>query len=212
VQDEFALTTSLLIRWGPGEPSTDLVSFYSLEYAGKVGLNSKVPHPPLLPRLTSRQGDRRYTEIFRDPPEADINSVFELRHWFDDLEPGCSYAFRLRGINGFGPGPFTYRIFNTRSALLPPPRIMSVTHDSVSLRWIFSSTFLHQLQQLKKIFALADKDGSGVISREELIATFVDQSDTTLTELMKMIRKVLIKKGVNPDRVSLLFTSLPSLP
>lgn len=82
---------------------------------------------------------------------------------------------------------------------------MSVTHDSVSLRWIFSSTFLHQLQQLKKIFDLADTDRSGMVSREELIAIFADQASSTLTDLMSMIRKVLIKKGVNPDQVSFSF-------
>lgn len=163
------------------------------------------------------KGDRRYTEIFRDPQEADINANFDLKYWYEGpedeegrpigLEPGCSYAFRIRGINGFGPGPFTYGVFSTRSSLPPPPRIISVTHDSVTLKWVFSSTFLYQLQQLKKIFDLADTDRSGVVSREELIAIFVDQSSTAMTDLMKMIRKVLIKKGVNPDHVSISFTS-----
>lgn len=147
------------------------------------------------------QGDRKYVEIFRDPPEADLNATFDLKYWYENLEPGCSYAFRIRGINGFGPGPFTYRVFSTRSSLPPPPRVIAVTHDSVTLKWVFSSTFLYQLQQLKKIFDLADTDRSGVVSREELIAIFVDQSNTTTSDLMKMIRKVLIKKGVNPDHV-----------
>jgi Ca2+-binding EF-hand superfamily protein len=74
----------------------------------------------------------------------------------------------------------------------------------VTLRWVFSKTFFHQLQQLKKIFDLADSDRSGVVSREELIAIFVDQTNNTMADLMKMIRKVLIKRGVNPDHVSVL--------
>jgi hypothetical protein len=87
-----------------------------------------------------------------------------------------------------------------------------VTHDSVTLRWIFSKTFLDQLQQLKKIFDLADTDRSGVVSREELIAIFVDRTNSTMTDLMTMIRKVLIKKGVNPDNVSpSLLLTLPCL-
>jgi hypothetical protein len=87
-----------------------------------------------------------------------------------------------------------------------------VTHDSVTLRWIFSKTFLDQLQQLKNIFDLADTDRSGVVSREELIAIFVDRTNSTMTDLMTMIRKVLIKKGVNPDNVSpSLLLTLPCL-
>lgn len=207
--NELALTNTILVRWGPGQPSTDLISFFSLECAGKVGLNSRVNiNIILLIYLLSLnqfiiiQGDRRYTEICRDPPEAVLDAEFTLKYWVENLELGCSYAFRIRGINGFGPGPFTYGIFSTRSAIPPPPRIISVTHDSVVLRWVFSNTFFYQLQQLKKLFELADSDGSGVVSREELIAMF-HEKESTVNEIMKMIRKVLMKKGVNPENVSL---------
>lgn len=119
----------------------------------------------------------------------------------DKLEPGCSYAFRIRAFNGYGPSPFSYKIFSTRPAVPAVPRAINIAHDAVTLRWVFSNTFMYQMQQLKKLFELADADGSGEVSREELALIFTDNAESN-PELMRMLKKVLVKRGMNPDNVS----------
>lgn len=57
---------------------------------------------------------------------------------------------------------------------------------------------MQQLQQLKKLFELADTDGSGAVSREELCLIFQDH-EASNPDLMKMVRKVLVRKGLNPS-------------
>jgi hypothetical protein len=148
------------------------------------------------------QGERKYTEVYRDPEDADIESSFQMRYFLKNLQPGCSYAFRIRAINGFGPGPFAYKVCTTRPAKTAIPKAITVAHDSVTLRWLFSNTFMYQMQQLQKLFKLADADGSGQVSREELIAIFHDK-ESTHGDLMVMIRKVLKRKGISAEKVSL---------
>lgn len=182
--EEDALTTNILMRWKPQNPESDLVSFYSLEYAGPITLTSK--------------GDRKYTEIFRDPVDAGLDAEFSLSHMVNDLSPGVSYGFRIRAFNGFGPGSFSYGVFTCRPAAPTLPKIMKVSSASVTLRWVFSNKFLYQMEQLKKLFELADSDGSNCISREELLAIFHD-NESSNPDLFAMLRKVLAKKGLDPD-------------
>ena len=118
----------------------------------------------------------------------------------EKLEPGCSYAFRIRAFNGYGPSAFGYHILTTRPAAPALPKTINVAHDAVTLRWVFSNTFLQQMQQLKKIFELADSDESGQVSREELGLIFSDLAQSN-PELIRMVKKVLTKKGMNPEQV-----------
>ena len=189
--EEDALTTCILLRWKPQNAETDLVSFYSVEYSGAITLNSK--------------GDRKYAEVYRDPVDAGLDSEFTLSHVMPDLTPGVSYGFRIRAFNGFGPGPFAYGVFTCRPGAPSLPKIMKVSSSSVTLRWVFSHNFLYQMEQLKKLFELADSDGSNCISREELLAIFHDHESSN-PELFGMLRKVLAKKGLDPrDGVEGLF-------
>mmetsp|Transcript_28821 Transcript_28821/g.48622 ORF Transcript_28821/g.48622 Transcript_28821/m.48622 type:complete len:1741 (+) Transcript_28821:136-5358(+) len=181
--EDDALTTSILMRWKPQDPENDLVSFYSLEYSGPVTLTSK--------------GDRKYTEIFRDPVDAGLDAEFSLSHVVNDLSPGVSYGFRIRAFNGFGPGSFSYGVFTCRPGEPALPKIMKISSASVTLKWVFSNNFLYQMEQLKKLFELADSDGSNCISREELLAIFHDHESSN-PELFTMLRKVLMKKGLDP--------------
>jgi hypothetical protein len=146
------------------------------------------------------QGERVYKEVYRDPPDADINARFNMKFWMDSLEPGCSYAFRIRAFNGYGPSSFGYKVFTTRPAAPAPPRVISCAHDAVTLRWVFSNVFLFQMQQLRKFFEMADADGSGEVSREELSLIFSDNVESN-PDLMKLIKKVLLKKGLDPSVV-----------
>jgi Ca2+-binding EF-hand superfamily protein len=181
--EEDALTTSILMRWKPQNPETDLVSFYSLEYSGPITMTSK--------------GDRKYSEVYRDPVDAGLDSEFTLSFPMHDLTQGVSYGFRIRAFNGFGPGPFAYGVFTCRPGAPARPKIIKVSSSSVTLKWIFSNNFLYQMEQLKKLFELADSDGSNCISREELLAIFSDHESSN-PELFAMLRKVLIKKGLDP--------------
>ena len=181
--EEDALTNNILVRWKPQNPDTDLVSFYSLEFSGPITLNSK--------------SDRKYNEIYRDPADAGLDSEFTLGYNMPNLSPGVSYGFRIRAFNGFGPGPFAYGVFTCRPGKPDIPKIMKVSSGSVTLKWIFSRNFLYQMEQLKKLFELADSDGSNCISREELLAIFHDHESSN-PELFATLRKVLVKKGIDP--------------
>lgn len=181
--EEDEALSSILMCWKPQNADLDLVSFYSLEFAGALTLNSK--------------GDRKYKEIFRDPVDAGMDSVFSLSHIKYNLSPGVSYGFRIRAFNGFGPGPFTYGVFTCQPAAPALPKVMKISSSSVTLQWIFSKNFEYQMKELKKLFDLADSDGSNYISREELLAIF-HENESSNPELFAMLRKVLKKKGLDP--------------
>lgn len=174
----------MLIRWSsePGE----LVSFYVLEYGGPVKFAST--------------GERKYKEIFRDPKDA-VEVEFEMKYWKTKLEPGSTHAFRIRAVNGFGAGEYTYRMFTTRPAAPAVPRVMSISSDTVVLKWVFSAMFRQRMDDLKRIFDLADKDDSGSVTRDELIK-LLDEEVTTSPELMTMMRKSLAKYGIDPKYVT----------
>ena len=174
----------LVLRWEPA--AGDLVSFYSLEMAqGPVG---------------SGKAEHKYQEIFRDPKDASPDSRFDLHHvvralptksGFEGgaLEPATTYSFRLRGLNGFGAGDFSYAQFTTRPAAPAPPRVIRLAHDSVTLRWVFSASFFKALEQLKSLFDLADRDGSGQISREELLQVVTEARTPEVRALLAKVQK-----------------------
>jgi Ca2+-binding EF-hand superfamily protein len=159
------LTTSLNLHWTPQEPN-ELVSFYSIEYGGAV--TSTV--------VKNKSYDtNKYIEIYRDPEDADINKTFNFCYRLKDLSPGTSYRFRIRAFNGFGPSDYTYKTFTTITTAPLEPKVTKLTSDSVTFRWTFSKEFFQRMEELKKIFQLADKDRSGSVDREELTAIFDDK-------------------------------------
>ena len=42
--------------------------------------------------------------------DAEPDSDFTFAHLLRDLQPGTSYAFRIRAFNGYGPGEYTYKV------------------------------------------------------------------------------------------------------
>ena len=92
------------------------------------------------------------------------------------LQPGTSYAFRVRAFNGYGPGEFTYKVLTTRPAKPARPQATAVTADAVTLRWLFPPLFLRRAEELRQLFAAADHDGSGVIDRAEFAAALAGRS------------------------------------
>jgi hypothetical protein len=173
----------LLIKWQP--QIGDLVSFFSLECSGAAG---------------SSKGDHKYSEVFRDPPDANPNSPFSLSYKMSNLLPGTTYLFRIRGMNGYGPGDFCYKNFTTYPGLTLAPRTIRLSPTSVQLRWVFSSYFMKRLEDLKKIFSAVDKDGSGNVSREELADVIIRKSDK-IPELSMFLTKALEKLGLSEEEV-----------
>lgn len=103
------ISTELWIRWKP--KSGELVSFFSLECSGAAG---------------SGKGDHVYKEVYRDPPDANPGSDFTFAYRMSHLMPGTTYLFRMRGMNGYGPGDFVYKTFTTYPGAPLKPRIIKV--------------------------------------------------------------------------------------
>lgn len=154
-------STEMMIFWGP-QATGELVSFYSLEFAGPITIHTKL-------------GDAKYTEIFRDPQEADEDATFAFQYLMTNLTPGTSYLFRIRAFNGFGPSEYTYKTFTTLTNAPLQPRALKVAPESVVLRWTFSASFFQRIEELKRLFAIADRDRSGRVDREELTAILNDR-------------------------------------
>jgi Ca2+-binding EF-hand superfamily protein len=172
--ETFDPTTELQLCWSPGSKG-DLVSFFLLEFAGATGglLRSE-----------------SYKEICRDPSSASPDATFDCTFRKSGLEPGVSYAFRVRAYNGYGPGQFVYKTFTTLTAAPQQPRVVKLTHDAVQLRWIFSKNFKEKMAELKELFFSADNDNNGTLSREELTRAVENASDSVLEFLTSLAKRL----------------------
>lgn len=175
----------ITIYWAPDKPN-ELVSFYSIEFAGPVTTT------------TIKGGEAKYNEIFRDPEDADTNHSFSFAYIVRDLQPGTSYRFRIRAFNGFGPGDYTYKTFTTMTSAPLMPRPLKIAPDCVTLRWTFTEDFFKRLDELKRIYNIADKDKSGSVSREELNAILDEQlSDKNYRPLQLFLQRIALSKGLD---------------
>lgn len=173
--------SEIMIHWGAAKG--DSVSFFSLEFAGPS---------------TGATRALKYKEIFRDPEDASPESEFRYARLIEGLLPGTSYAFRVRGFNGFGPGEYAYKIFTTRPAAPCCPRITCTASDAVTLRWVFSASFFKHMDDLKLIFQLADPDSSGGVTRDELAAVLDESGSAACSpELKSFLQKVAVKVGLD---------------
>lgn len=179
-EDDPTGSHELQLYWAPQKD--DLVSFFSIEFGGQVGV--------------AKIADNQYKEIYRDPIDADPEKTFSFTHMVRNLQPGTSYYFRIRAFNGFGPGDFSYKTFTTKPVAPEFPRVLKLSSNSVSFRWTFSKGFFRRMEELKEIFVLADRDGCGQISREEL-AAFLDERASSSVELKTFIGKVANSLGID---------------
>lgn len=150
-RDPSALTTEMLLCWGAAPDSR--VAFFSLEMSGAEGSRA------------FRQGEFR--EICRDPPDADSSP--EGQFWIRDLRPNTLYDFRMRAFNGFGPSPYSHRAFATRPTVPDAPVLVRSSPTELQLRWQFGSRYALRLKELRHVFDEVDRDGSGDVSRDELL-------------------------------------------
>ncbi|KAG5189304.1 hypothetical protein JKP88DRAFT_302157 [Tribonema minus] len=172
------LVTEMLLRWKP-QPGS-LVAFFSLEMSGAEGSKA------------FRQAD--FTELCRDPPDAEGDTEYEF--WVRDLQPNTAYAFRIRGFNGFGAGGYTHAVFATRPSAPPPPVVIRAAPTEVTLRWRFGARYQERLRELRKVFEEADTDGSGDVSREELLALLEgSRSGGPHTGLLAFLKSCFIGGG-----------------
>jgi hypothetical protein len=137
----------------------------------------------------------KYKEIYRDPPDANPGSQFTFNFRVSGLQPGTTYLYRIRGVNGYGPGEFCYKTFTTYPAAPRVPRIIKVTSTSVTLRWIFSAYFLKRHADLRNLFSLVDSDHSGSVSREELAAV-LDDKISSAPDLRDFLVRAKAKFGI----------------
>jgi hypothetical protein len=184
------LTTQLTVFWAPSE-TTELVSFYSIEYGGPV-------------TSTVKKGDSekvKYIEIYRDPEDAHPLKTFSFSYTLTGLSPGTSYRFRIRAVNGYGPGEYTYKTFTTITEAPLQPKVIRLSHDFVSLRWTFTKDFFERLTELKRIFAIADKDKSNTVDREELAAILDEKlsssSGKDTDHLITFLSQIASAKGID---------------
>eukprot|EP01038_Epipyxis_sp_PR26KG_P011939 gene11939-15981_t len=172
--------TELHLCWEPAKD--DLVSFFSIEFGGSIN--------------SSKLGEIHYYEVHRDPPDADFDAKFTLNYVMKGLQPATSYNFRIRAFNGFGPGDYTYKTFTTRVSAPSIPRIIRISSDAVTLKWLFSHEFNNRLSELKLIFSLADSDKSGLVSREELTA-LLDECASNMPHLKSFLNKSAKSLGLD---------------
>ena len=170
-------STQLQLCWAPQK--NDLVSFFSLEFSRQTGVNPGT-----------------FVEIFRDPKDASPDTVMSLTYLVDTLTPGTTYQFRIRGFNGFGPGNFTYKAFTTLPKAPPTPKVSKCFPNSVTLKWSFSENYARRMAELKKLFEVADADGAGIISREELVAA-LDEKATSNGELRAFLKQIAANIGLD---------------
>lgn len=171
-------STQLQLCWAPQK--NDLVSFFSLEFS----------------RQSSGASSGTFVEIFRDPKDASPDTQMSLSYLLENLAPGTTYQFRIRGFNGFGPGTFTYKAFTTLPKAPPTPKVSKCFPNSVTLKWSFSENYARRMAELKKIFEIADNDGTGVISREELVAA-LDERASSNGELKAFLKQIAGNIGID---------------
>lgn len=186
-EDPLILTEELLLRWAPAKD--DLVSFFSLEFGGPINVSGRV--------------DTKYREVFRDPGDSTTED-FAFCYWIRNLKPCVGYLFRIRAVNGYGPGDYTYKTIWTRPSAPASPKCTCCLPDAVTLRWNFPDDYLKREDELKIIFDEADADRSGSVNREELRKLLEDRIEMN-PDLKSFMKRVCATLKVGSDEMEVLF-------
>jgi Ca2+-binding EF-hand superfamily protein len=171
-------TSEVLIRWKPGQiTGNNTPSFFQLEFAEKSHDGSG--------------GTSDFRELCRDPESYNANGGMAqfVDKWFKakGLRPNTSYALRLRAFNGFGASPPAHCVITTAPTPPPQPTKMAATTTSVTLGWQEVSGVQKQISQLEQVFNEADVDGSGSLSRDELMEA-IEQKHPRLLRFLQQCK------------------------
>lgn len=166
-------TTQILLRWHPPPvKGNNGAAFYILETIGAEGTPSF--------RLNE------YREVYRDPKDYQDNNGEPRYHYVvSGLPPNTKFGFRIRALNGFGAGPYTFGYFFTAPSIPPAPLAIRVSANSIHLGWESSSYYRKQLRELRQVFEEADADGNGLISRDE----FMEEIERRKPRLLEFLQK-----------------------
>ena len=169
------------------------MSFYSLETSGPTGTSKVQP----------------YTEVCRDPPSADPREQLSCSYTLRNLRPGTSYQFRIRGFQWVRAWRVHLPHLHNSAQRPPAPRVVKLSSDSVTLRWVFSETFFKRVAELEALFKGIDTDHSGQVSRDELAAALDAHSDSSAA-LKSFLNKKADAIGVDISRGWVVLFSMQS--
>lgn len=172
-------TTMLELRWAPPRVNgNNGAAFYQLETIGAEG------------SAAFRRNE--YREICRDPKDfADNGGQPRYRFLVSGLTPNTKYGFRVRALNGFGAGPYTFAYFVTAPAAPAAPVAVRVSASSVHLAWDTSRSYQKHLRELREVFDEADADGDGQISRDE----FMEELERRKPRLLEFLQRTAVAGG-----------------
>ncbi|KAF0689453.1 Aste57867_19105 [Aphanomyces stellatus] len=169
-------TTMLLLRWHPPPVhGNNGAAFYILETSGAEG--------------SSTYKQNVFRELVRDPQDFHDNQGEPRYHFvMTGLAPNTKYALRLRALNAFGAGPYTFGYFTTVPTAPPAPMATKVTWNSIHLSWNSSIWYETQLKELRQVFDEADTDHNGEISRDE----FVEEIEKRKPRILDFLQKTTV--------------------
>mgnify|MGYP006089372395 CR=1 FL=1 len=153
------------------------VAFFSLELSGPLG--------------SKAQQNNEFSEIFRDPPDADHDGRFN--YFVESLEPNTTYTFRLRAFNGFGAGPYTRGEFTTRPSAPACPVLVRSGTNTVTLRWKFGEKNSGHFSSMRRIVESCGSSTNGTVTRSEFMLA-IDMHGKNV-ELVGFLKSALVVSG-----------------
>ena len=183
----------MLLRWRPSRLS-DKIAFFSLECAGPAGCIG---------------AELKYKEVYRDPPSQQEGPKCRYQFKLGGLDPATSYLFRVRAVNGCGASDYVYVTATTRLVMAIYPRVVKLSQNSVTLRWLFTPQSHRRLAQLRKLYFEGIQnnpkycDGKIAELEKEDLAVILDNACDNWHELKHFLQRLKARLGIRDYSVSI---------